>query len=454
MLPVLIIGAGPAGATAAIALARRGIECLVVERRTGICTLPRATGVSTRSMEIARSWGLEDAMREGAPDVEWVGWDSPTLAEAAHGSPWPVGFPTRAQAALISPTSPGCIAQADVERVLLEHLATLPAARLERGVAVSALRHAPEGATAELADGRTIHARYVVAADGVRGTTREQLGIAMHGPGELDRRIYAQFRAPLWAHLEAHRHVVYTTGDGFFAPAGRDDRWVYANDADRYDQSQLDQLIRRDAGIADLPIELERTGELTYTALLADRFRSGRVFLAGDAAHRVTPRGATGMNSAIQDGFDIGWKLAWVIDGWAEPELLNSYEAERRPVVEHNLARSADPAGSHRDPAEEVHVDLGGRLHHVWVAGGVSTLDLLGEGLTAFTGPWEAEPPRADAPVTMRRLDAIAARALGVPHGGLLVVRPDGMTGTVRAWARTSPQRSSAARTGSATARR
>jgi putative polyketide hydroxylase len=454
MLPVLIIGAGPAGATAAVALARHGVECLVVERRTQVSPLPRATGVSTRSMEIMRGWGLEQRMREGAPDVEWVGWNCTTLAAAAAGSAWPVGFPTKAQAALISPTSPGCVAQADVERVLLEHLDTLPAARLERGVEAIGVRHAPEGATAELSDGRVVHARYVVAADGVRGATRKRLGIAMHGPGRLDRRIVAQFRAPLWDVLGEHRYIVYTAGEGFFAPAGRDDRWVYAIDADRHDESQLEELVRTDAGVASLPIELERTGELTYAALLAERFRSGRVFLAGDAAHRVTPRGATGMNTAIQDGFDIGWKLAWVLRGWAGEELLDSYEAERRPVAEHNLARSSDPNGSMRDPAEEVHVDVGGRIRHVWVADGVSTLDLLGDGLTAFAGPWKIDPPDAAPPVTVRHVDAITARALGVPHGGVLWVRPDGATGSVRPWARTSPQRSSAVRTGSAIARR
>ena len=106
---VLIIGAGPAGATAAVALARLGVDCLLVERRSEPSTLPRATGVSTRSMEIVRSWGLEERVRDGAPEVEWVGWSSETLATAASGSPWPVGFPTRAQAELISPAGPACV---------------------------------------------------------------------------------------------------------------------------------------------------------------------------------------------------------------------------------------------------------------------------------------------------------------------------------------------------------
>src|SRR6185437_295945 len=90
-IPVLIIGAGPAGATAAIALQRSGIEPLVVERRTELSRLPRATGISTRSMEILRSWGLDEAVREGAPEVEWLGWAGATLADEASGALWPVG---------------------------------------------------------------------------------------------------------------------------------------------------------------------------------------------------------------------------------------------------------------------------------------------------------------------------------------------------------------------------
>jgi 2-polyprenyl-6-methoxyphenol hydroxylase-like FAD-dependent oxidoreductase len=101
----------------------------------------------------------------------------------------------------------------------------------------------------------------------------------------------------------------------------------------------------------------------------------------------MTRRGATGMNTAILSGHDLGWKLAWVHRGWAGDELLDTYEAERRPVAEHNLARSVDPNGSLRAASEGLHVDLGGRIPHVWLPDGRSTLGLLGPGLTAFTGP-------------------------------------------------------------------
>ena len=89
---------------------------------------------------------------------------------------------------------------------------------------------------------------------------------------------------------------------------------------------------------------------MSFGAHLAERFRAGRVLLAGDAAHRVTPRGGTGLNLALHDGHDLGWKLAWVLNGWAGSELLDSYEAERLPVAEHTVARSADPNGSLRPP--------------------------------------------------------------------------------------------------------
>jgi hypothetical protein len=139
------------------------------------------------------------------------------------------------------------------------------------------------------------------------------------------------------------------------------------------------------------------------------------------------------MNTAIGSGHDLGWKLGWMLRGWAGPELLDTYEAERRPIAAHNVARSADPDGSTRDAADELHVDLGGRIPHVWVRTGngrVSTLDLLSRGLTLFTGPdhadREAARPAAGPPVAVRRLDAISARSIGIRARGALLVRPDG----------------------------
>ena len=129
---------------------------------------------------------------------------------------------------------------------------------------------------------------------------------------------------------------------------------------------------------------MERLGTFESAAQLAERFRHEDVFLVGDAAHRVTPRGGTGMNTAIHDGYDLGWKLAWVLRGWAPADLLDSYESERRAVAEHNVARSADPNGSRRHAEEALLADLGGRIPHLW--------------LPTPTGPrLHARPPRARA---------------------------------------------------------
>ena len=127
----VVVGAGPAGLAAAIALARLGVEAMLVERRAVLSSLPRATAIGLRSMELIRSWGVEDAVRAEAVDVEWHGWLSDTLAAAAEGSMWPTGIPTREQAALLSPTAPACVPQDHLEPVLLEHLRSRGATRVQ-----------------------------------------------------------------------------------------------------------------------------------------------------------------------------------------------------------------------------------------------------------------------------------------------------------------------------------
>ena len=406
-------------------------------------------------MELFRSWGLEPEIRSAAADANVLGWICETLA-SEDGELMATGFPSYEQAAAISPSAPAVVGQDAVEPVLLSHLRSLGRGDVLFGTELAGFVPHRDRVRATLRDTetgetRTVDAVYMIGADGAYSSVRRALGLEMRGPGRLADGISALFHAPLWHLLDERRFAIYPithpeTG-GVFVTVSRHDRWVYGVvgapdelDPNEFNESEMARRIRIASGIPHLEPRFERIASFSYVAEIAERFREGRVLLAGDAAHRVSPRGATGMNAAIRDGFDLGWKLAWVLKGSAGPRLLDTYEAERRPVVEHNALRSADPEGSVREVADEIHVDLGGRIPHLWLREGderISTLDLVGPELTLFTGPdgsadqLTPDPLYARAPVAARRLPAVAARGLGIGPGGALLVRPDGVPAPV-----------------------
>ena len=451
-VPVVIAGTGPAGLVAAVTLARNGVRSLLVERNQGLSPLPRATAVSTRTMELLRSWGLEDEVRAGQLDLSSTGaWAAETLT-SPKGAELPLGVAGIEQAAAASPTTLAAVPQDHLEPVLLGQLQALGLTEIRFGTELTALDQDADGVTVVLrqrAGGaeQAVRAGYLVGADGAHSAVRRLLGIAMNGPDHLNEQLTVLFEAPLGEVVGDRRHGIYfiqhPEAGGVLVPNGAGDRWLYGRGWDPprerledYSDARLTGLIRTAAGVGDLPVRIVAKGAYSFAAQVAERYREGRAFLAGDAAQRMTPRGGMGMNTAVAEAHDLAWKLAWVLNGWAGPGLLDSYEAEWRPVGARRTARSARE-GAEPDGAEALAEDLNGRLPHAWLpsadAHPRSTLDLLGPGLTLLTGPgpgaaaWTAAAAALETPfpLTVHTLDPATATALAVIPDGAILARPD-----------------------------
>ena len=484
-VPVLVVGAGPAGLATAIGLARHGVRSMLVERHPGTSIFPKASGISTRTMEIVRSWGLEPAAREHSLEMQPFMSVRPTLT-APQLAMVPLGFPTIEQASAVSPTRPALIPQDRLEPVLLEHAVEL-GVDVRFSTELVSLEETEDGMTAVLRsvdDGTTsiVRAAYVVGSDGTRSTVRDLLGIDVHGPSDLGDFVTILFSAELYSKLAELPFGLYQLAgpvQGVLVPAGPDDRWVLGMQWNPNEESfaaftpeRCIALIRAATGVPDLEIELIATMPIGFVAQAADRIRAGRTFLIGDAAHRMPPFGGRGLNTAVADAFGLSWKLAWVLRGWAAPDLLDTQVDEREPVGRHNLSLASErteggtpdgltedmgyvyrsvaieaadagtePSPSHLFPTVAT---PGARMPHAWLdgrGGRISTLDLVGPGLTLLTGPggeaWlgaasavaEGLPFPLDVYSVGTELDSrdgVFCERFGLGSDGAVLVRPDG----------------------------
>jgi putative polyketide hydroxylase len=448
---VLVVGAGPCGLVVGITLASYGVDVLVVEQRDGGSSLSRALVVSTRGMELMRRFELEEAVRAGAAEVDPTALVTPTLA-SSEGVVMPLGYPSDDEAAKVSPTRPAWAPQSHYEPLLLAHLQAASTATVRFGSRFRALDRAGDRVRAVVVDRASsqesrIEPRYVIGADGAHSTVRREIAVSMEGPDDLEVYERVEFVASLDGAVGGRRHALnvltHPEVDGsVLARCGREDRWGLSRErpSDRPGMETLSvaetvAMIRTATGVGDLDVTVEHLSSFTFAAQIAERYRVDSSFLIGDAAHRMTPRGGTGMNTGIQDAFDLGWKLAWVLKGWAPPELLDSYEHERRPIALHNVGRAASPGGARRITDEALPWDLDDRIAHCWLerAGErVSTLDLIGAGLTLFTATddsrWTARAGQSGlaARVHLEPLKPETATALDIGPKGAVLVRPDG----------------------------
>lgn len=429
-IPILIVGAGPAGLCSSILLSRYGVRSLLVERHPSTSIHPKATGISTRTMELFRGWGIEPSIREVAMSVDFVSSVRDTLA-AAEVERRPLGFPSREEAAALSPTTPAVLAQDVLEPILLAHARSYDVAEVRFNAEVRDLEQDADGVTATIVDRITgeqtlVRAQYVIAADGAHSPIRRQLGIETQGTPRIGEYLSVLFRADLDSIVGENRCGLYMLqGLGgpvpsVCLPTNNERRWMLATpwrgDVRPRESITVDDmvdLVRRAAASPELEVEILDCQLIGIGAEVADRFRDGNVFLVGDAAHRTAPTGAAGMNTAIHAAHNLAWKLAAVLNGVASDRLLDSYEPERRPSGERNLLRSrgqlqgvspiaADLGVVYSSPVVVADatdrpavveplspVCVGARAPHVWLdARGtrLSTLDLFGDCLMLLTG--------------------------------------------------------------------
>ncbi|WP_035802999.1 FAD-dependent monooxygenase [Kitasatospora mediocidica] len=499
---VLIAGGGPVGLTLSVLLSAYGVDHLLVEARPEVGRHPKARGVSARSMEVFRRCGVEDAIRAAGLPADQVffyrGRDlvDPEFVRDGTGSP--------AQDGTELTPSPGLICSQDaLEPVLLRRAREAGGDRVRFGTRLESFGQDVDQVHAVLMDASTgarhvVRADWLVGCDGAGSGVRAGGGVAMAGPVGLGHFLSVRFEAPLGPvvadRLSASYFLTRPGGGGFLA-VDNDHRWIYQHPFDPArpderlaDPAHLAELVRGAAGLPELPVTIQDTMTWRMDAQLADAYRSGRVLLAGDAAHVIPPTGGHGMNTGIGDADNLAWKLAAITAGRAGTRLLDSYEAERRPVARqvidisldnsrnrsgyriddelllsavyrsgavigegeagrpgHSAASGGDDGGPTGLSAYRPSGTPGARAPHVRLTGrpGVdSTLDLVGPGFTLVTqapdDAWQRQADDAAAAglaVTLRPLDDGRSREeqpgswrriCQVPDGGALLVRPDG----------------------------
>ena len=344
---VVIIGGGPVGLGLAIELGQRGIRCILAERHTQTQPIPRGQNLTQRTMEHFHFWGAEPALRAARtipPEYGIGGLTAYGSLLSNHHYDW-------LQRELVKPyyfKDNERLPQYETEKVLRQRVAALPTVKTLYGWGSENITQDDEGATVTLTERSSqqqhiIRAKYVVGCDGSRSQTRVQAGITQTLSDHDRCMVLLVFKSQELHTLLARfpgksfYNVLHPDLKGYWKFFGRVDlgnTWFFhapvpmGTTADNFD---FKKYLHESVG-AEFEIEFQHIGFWDLRFALADNYRAGRIFIAGDAAHSHPPYGGYGVNSGFEDARNLGWKLAAVLQGWGDDALLNSYDAERRPV--------------------------------------------------------------------------------------------------------------------------
>ena len=508
--PVLIAGGGLVGLSTAMFLAQHGIASLAIERLRGGSPVPRAAFFHMRTIELFRNAGIENEVRTQS-DKEFVPEGSMIIMDTLSGKKLADIIPVlNAGVDALSPCRRLFISQPGLEPILRKRAETA-GAKVLTGHEIVAAEQDDTGITVTAKDvdsgqEQKFRGKYLVGADGAHSKVRDLMGVEFDGRGVFSNSITIYFQADLWPQLGGKPlSVIYINNPmfgGFFRMEKdcqngflvvntvgdpKKDPKAAADAAADVSEAKLIEYVRVGAGVPDLPVKITGLARWRATSDVARRFRDGRIFLVGDAAHLMPPNGGFGGNTGVHDAHNLAWKLAFVLKGVADPKLLATYDVERRPVSKFTVEQAytryvtrtatylgakdfqpqapdfnielgylyrspavvpdgSDADGKTHDNPHQTHGRPGSRAPHIWLNRGgerVSTIDLFGRSLVLLSGiegaAWGGAARAAAAKfkgldldthcigtAMLRDPDLSFAESFGVTSSGAALVRPDG----------------------------
>jgi 2,4-dichlorophenol 6-monooxygenase len=361
---VLIVGSGPAGGAAALALATLGVPNIMITKYRWTANTPRAHITNQRAMEIFRDLGIEAQVLAEATPHDQIGdtvfCTSIAGEEIGRIRTWGTHPAREADYQLASPCLICDIPQTYLEPILVKN-ASARGTQTRFSTEYLSLRQDAEGVEASVRDRLTgatytIRAKYLIGADGARSKVAEDVALPLEGRMDVAGSMNITFKAEIGAFVQARRSVLYWViqpgsnvggiGAGLVRMVRPWNEWliVWGYDIDRpppeVDEQAARQIVRNLLGLPDLEVEITGTSLWGNNEMYATYLQNGRVFCVGDAVHRHPPSNGLGSNTSVQDSYNLAWKLAAVLRGQADPSLLETYSHERAPVAKQIVQRA------------------------------------------------------------------------------------------------------------------